>query len=72
MEEDYGYYVIRLIEKDDKEYAQSVAEHQQETDVLALEQEELDRLYSEYAQENKGYKNSSMWEMIDIENYMKD
>jgi len=72
LEEDYGYYVIRLIEKDDKEYAQSVAEHQQETDVLALEQEELDRLYSEYAQENKGYKNSSMWEMIDIENYMKD
>ncbi len=71
IESDYGYYVVRLLEKDDKEYAKTMDTHQQETDVIETRQKEIERLYSEYAQENRGYKNSSLWKTIDIKDYMK-
>ncbi len=71
IESDYGYCVVRLLEKDDKEHAKTMETYQQESDVLAMHEDELERLYSEYAQENRGYKNSSLWDTIDIKDYMK-
>lgn len=71
IESDYGYYVVCLLEKDDKKYAETMGNYQQETDVLTLHGEELERLYSEYAQENRGYKNTSLWDSLDIKDYMK-
>ena len=71
IESDYGYCVVRLLEKNDKEYAKTMENYQQESDVLAMQEDELERLYSEYAQENRGYKNSSLWDTIDIKDYMK-
>lgn len=71
IESDYGYYVIRLLEENDEAYANTMDAYQQETDVIAAKEAELERLYSEYAQENRGYKNSSLWDIIEIKDYMK-
>lgn len=71
IEADYGFYVIRLLEKDDAEFAGTVSNHEKESEGIAVQEEELERLYSEYAQPNKGYKNTGMWDLIDIKDYIK-
>lgn len=72
IESEYGFYVIRLLEKDDKEYAQTMLSHEQESEKITAREAELDRLYSEYAQLNKEYKNTTAWDLVNIKDYMKD
>lgn len=71
IEADYGYYVIRLLEKNDTEYAETVAAREEETEQISVRETELERLRSEYAQPNREYKNVTMWDAIQINEYLK-
>ena len=67
---DYGFYVIRLLEKNDKNYAETIEKHEQQSEDLSIKEAEVDRLYSDYAQPNREYKNVSGWSNINIKNYL--
>lgn len=71
VESDYGYCVFKLVKDEDAEYANTMDNYQQEMDILEVESEELERLRSEYAQENRGYKNTSLWETIRVKDYIQ-
>ncbi|MBQ4057310.1 MAG: peptidyl-prolyl cis-trans isomerase [Lachnospiraceae bacterium] len=70
IESDYGYYVIRLLEKNDNNYAETIEKHEQQSEDLSIKEAEVDRLYSDYAQPNREYKNVSGWSNINIKNYL--
>ncbi len=72
IESEYGFYVIRLLEKDDKEYAQTLLSHEETSGKINAKEQELYRLYSEYAPSNKEYKNTTAWDLVNIKNYMKN
>lgn len=70
IESDYGYCVIRLLEKNDKAYAETIEKHEEQTENLSVKETEMERLYSDYAQPNREYKNGSAWSKVDMKNYI--
>lgn len=71
IESDYGYCVFKLIKKDDTEYADTMHNYQKEMNVLEVKNKEIERLRLEYAQENRGYKNTSLWNTIEMKDYIE-
>lgn len=72
IESDYGFHVIRLLDKEDTEYAEQLDMHEKEIEEVSVRESELERLYSEYAQPNKDYKNATLWQEIDMKNYIRE
>lgn len=70
IESDYGFYVIRLLEKTDKDYAETIKQHEEQSADVSVKETEVERLYSDYAQPNREYKNISAWNSIDMKNYI--
>lgn len=71
VESDYGFCVIRLLESNAVEYSEEILSHETETEQVAAKEDERKRLYSEYAQPNKEYKNVDMWDSIHIQDYIR-
>lgn len=72
IESDYGFHVIRLLDKEDTEYAEQLNLHEKEIEEVSVRESELERLYSEYAQPNKDYKNAELWQEVDMKNYIRE
>ncbi len=72
IESDYGFHVIQLLSKEDKEYAKQLDLHEKEKEEVSVREKELERLYSEYAQPNKDYKNPDLWKNIDMKDYIRE
>ncbi len=72
IESEYGFYVIRLLEKDDTAHAQTMLSHEEESEKITAKEQELNRLYSEYAQSNNEYKNKAAWDLVNMKDYMKN
>lgn len=72
IEADYGFYVIRLLEKDDTEYGETMSSYEEQSEKVTVKEMELDRLYSEHAQMNKEYKNVDAWDLVNIRDYIKE
>lgn len=70
IESDYGYYVIRVLEKNDKDYAETIEKHEEQSANLSIKETEVERLYSDYAQPNREYKNVSAWNNVDMKDYI--
>lgn len=70
IESDYGFYVIRLLEKTDKDYAETIKQHEQQSVDVSVKETEVERLYGDYAQPNREYKNVSAWNGIDMKSYI--
>ena len=71
IESNYGYYVIQLLDEDDKDYAKTISGYEEESEVVSVQEEELSRLYSEYAEANKEYKNAQLWDVVNLADYLK-
>lgn len=71
FETDYGYYVIKLLESNATEYAQTLINHERAVEQENRAEEEIERLYSTYIGNNSEYKNQELWERIEIEQFVK-
>ena len=71
IESDYGFYVIRLLEKNDTEYAELIGQHEKESAMVSAKAELLNELYSQYAEANKEYKNADKWNAVDMKDFVR-
>ncbi len=67
---DYGFYVVRLLEKEDVTYSQMMERHATESKALNAKKEWIEKLYAEYAEANKEYKNAEVWKAITMEQFI--
>lgn len=58
----YGYYVIRLKDKNEEDYKQAVSNYEKQMQIENEKQEILDRLYDLYVGSDKEYRNDQRWE----------
>ncbi|MDE6625684.1 MAG: peptidyl-prolyl cis-trans isomerase [Lachnospiraceae bacterium] len=68
---DYGYYVVKLLESDAKDYEKALSEHEEETEKQDRAEEELERLYSLYVAHNLEYKEQDLWDSITIDQFVQ-
>lgn len=68
---DYGYYVVKLLEPDAKDYEKALSEHEEETAKQDRAGEELERLYSLYVAHNMEYKEQELWDSITIDQFVR-
>ncbi len=68
---DYGFYVVELLDADDEEYAEMMVSQEVESEQTNVRVQEVKRLYSEYIQMNREYKNPTLWDEFEIENYIE-
>lgn len=67
----YGYYVIRLLQKDASEYGDQIANYEQQTKSQDARKEIVDKLYDSYVGTDKNYRNDKRWELITITDYLR-
>lgn len=68
---DYGFYVIKLLNANDKEYGDMLVSQGMVSGQASVRTQEVERLYSEYIQMNREYRNQAQWQEFAIEEYMK-
>ncbi|MBQ9983595.1 MAG: peptidyl-prolyl cis-trans isomerase [Lachnospiraceae bacterium] len=71
IESDYGFYVVKLLEKDSADFSNTITTYEEEVLESTARTEELNRLYSLYAGANKEYKNNTLWDTLEIRRYIK-
>lgn len=71
IESSYGYYVIKLIESDAKEYADSVASYEKDAQGLEKKDDLVENLYETYIGDDKEYKNKERWKEIEFTSFLK-
>ncbi|MCM1499206.1 MAG: peptidylprolyl isomerase [Clostridium sp.] len=71
FQSDYGYYVVKLLEADAKDYGRALSEHEEETKRQDRAGEELERLYSLYVAHNMEYKEQELWDSIEIDQFAR-
>ncbi len=67
----YGYYIIRLDQKDANEYAGTIIDYEQQENTQNLRKELLDDLYVQYVGTDKNYRNDKKWEQVNIIDYLQ-
>lgn len=68
---DYGYYVIKLLEKDDSEHAASIEQYEKQLKVVEAKNELYEKLLNTYVGNDKDYRNDELWEQVSIIEYAK-
>lgn len=71
IESEYGFYVVKLLEKDSVDFRTTITTYEEEVLESTAREEEVSRLYSLHADANKEYKNSTLWDKIDMKVYIK-
>lgn len=71
LESEYGFLVVLLLEQDDEEYADVIGNQEENSRMLSAKEDLLDELYSDYADENREYKNADAWNAIDMKDYIQ-
>lgn len=70
FESNYGYYIIKLSEKDARDYASVISERGETVAKQSKTDEELERLYGIYIDYNEEYKNEKLWSGITMEQFV--
>ncbi len=68
---DYGFYVVELLDEDDEAYAEMIVSQGIDSEQASVRVQEVERLYSEYIQMNREYRNQTLWNEFEIEKYME-
>ena len=68
---EYGYYVVKLIDADDTEYADSLLNYETEKAFQDERTAILQELYDDYIRDDKNYKNSKRWDKIAFTSFLK-
>ncbi|MGN0154838.1 MAG: peptidyl-prolyl cis-trans isomerase [Lachnospiraceae bacterium] len=71
IESSYGYYVIKLLESDSKEYVNNVETYAEQTKIQNKKAEILKTLYNTYVGDDKNYRNDKLWEKVTILDYLQ-
>ena len=65
----YGYYIVRLDQKEDTEYSDRITNYEKQETIQNLQKELINDLYTRYV--GKGYRNDKRWEAVSILEYLK-
>ena len=65
----YGYYVVKLIEKNDFEHSRIISDYEKELETNNAKQKLYEELYKKYIGNNNEYRNNDQWKLVIIENY---
>ncbi|MBR1597834.1 MAG: peptidyl-prolyl cis-trans isomerase [Lachnospiraceae bacterium] len=68
---DYGYYVIKLLEKDDAEHAAGIEQYEKQLKAIEAKNELYEKLLNTYVGSDKDYRNDELWEQVSIIEYAK-
>lgn len=68
---EYGYYVVKLIDADDTEYADSITDYESKKASQDERAAILQELYDDYIRDDKSYKNSKRWDKITFDSFLK-
>lgn len=68
---EYGYYVVKLLDTDDTEYADFLSDYETEKAFQDERAEVLQGLYDAYIRDDKHYKNSKRWDKIVFASFLK-
>ncbi|MBR1865513.1 MAG: peptidyl-prolyl cis-trans isomerase [Lachnospiraceae bacterium] len=67
----YGYYVVKLLDKDAAEHAALLKKHETDSDTQQGRQELLEKLYATYVRPDQNYENEERWDTVRISSYIK-
>lgn len=67
----YGYYVVKLLETDAKNLADTLAQHADRVEEQDRLDAELERLYSTYIGNDTEYKDQELWDSFKIRQFVK-
>lgn len=67
----YGYYVVKLLDKNASEHAQLLSSHEAASEEMQEKQDLLDKLYATYVRPDQDYKNEEKWKAVRISSFMK-
>ncbi|MDE5778868.1 MAG: peptidyl-prolyl cis-trans isomerase [Lachnospiraceae bacterium] len=68
---DYGYYVVKLLEKNATEYARTLSVYEDNKQGKTVREDVLSDLYDNYIRGQREYKNDSEWDKVSLELYIK-
>ena len=68
---DYGYYVIEMLNNDDKDHAASIDNYEKQVNAIAARDELYEKLLNSYVGKNQEYRNDKLWEEMSIRKYMQ-
>lgn len=68
---EYGYYVVKLLDMDDTEYADLLSDYESEKSSQDERAEILQELYDACIRDDKHYKNSKRWDKIKFASFLK-
>lgn len=69
IESKYGYYVVKLLEKNDEEHRELVNDYEAKLNANTTKDKLFDELYRKYIGNNNEYRNNDQWKLIVIDNY---
>ena len=67
----YGYYIVRLDQKEDTEYSDRITNYENQEAIQNFRKELISDLYTRYVGNDKGYRNDKRWEGVSILEYLK-
>lgn len=65
----YGYYVVKLLDKDDEEHGKIISDYENKIEINDAKEKLYDELYRKYIGNNNEYRNNDQWKLIVIDNY---
>ncbi len=68
---EYGYYVVKLLDTNDTEYADLLSDYENEKSSQDERAEVLQELYDAWIRDDKHYKNSKRWDKIKFASFLK-
>lgn len=71
IEAKYGYYVVKLLEKDATEYEEKIGTHEEQKNSQEWKANLLKELKTSYVGDDKNYKNNDNWDNIKVANFLQ-
>ena len=68
---DYGFYVVKLLEKDSKDYADVLKNYEEKNAEQNEQEEKWSKLYNKYVNNNREYKNEEKWERVSMSDFVR-
>ncbi|MCR5701560.1 MAG: peptidyl-prolyl cis-trans isomerase [Lachnospiraceae bacterium] len=67
---EYGYYVIKLLIKDDEDHSNLISKYEEQKKLAEDKKELSDKLLRKYVGDDKNYRKDKEWDTVKIENYI--
>lgn len=71
FDSNYGYQVIKLLERDARDHAEVISDYENKTSGVAVKAELFEELYNKYLRDDLKYKNTDKWEKLEIREFIR-